>query len=104
MLNHIRTQIISDLVRAPYGATEEMLRGIRGLVPGLLSELPTILSLYWTQEPTQISYSPLSRFGARETVTNQFCNPSQFIGPLLRLFDSGFSVSLFPFHHDLHSG
>jgi len=85
-------------------AKDKMLRGIWSFVSNLLGKLPTILSLYWAQESTQIIYGPLSRFGSRETVTNQFCNLSQFIRPLLRLFYSGFSVSLFCFHHDLHSG
>src|SRR5262245_61985223 len=71
MLHHILTQIISDLLRAPHGATEEMLRGIRGLIPGLFRELPTILSLHGAEQPAKVRQRPLAQFGAREPAADQ---------------------------------
>src|SRR5262245_33912204 len=81
MLHHILTQIISDLVRAPHGATEEMLRGIRGLVPGLFRELPAILSLHEAEQSAKVRHRPLAQFRAREPVTDQGGNFSEFLSP-----------------------
>src|SRR5262245_22472210 len=101
MPHHIITQVIANFIRTPHRPSKKMLHGIGSFVPSLFSKLPAILSLYRTHESTQVSEGSLSRFSARETPTDQFCNFFQFIGQSPRLFDSDFSASLFRFHHDL---
>src|SRR5215467_15143085 len=102
MLHHILTQIISDLLRTPHGATEEMLRGIRGLVPSLFRKLPAILSLHGAEQPAKVRQRPLAQFGAREPIADQGGNFSEFLSPGTRLPDGKPLLSLFSIHHDLH--
>src|SRR5215510_4784776 len=103
MPHDVIRQVIPNFIRTPHRSSKQMLHGKGSFVPSLFGKLPAILSLYWAHESAQISEGPLSRLSARETFTDQFCNFFQFIGPSLRQFDSDFSVSLFRFHHDLHS-
>src|SRR5262245_41779455 len=102
MLHHVLMQIISDLVSAPHGATEEMLRGIRGLVPGLFRELPAILSLHGAEQPAKIRQRSLAQFGASEPVADQGGNFSEFLSPGTRLLEGKRLLFLFSIHHDLH--
>src|SRR5262245_42863 len=102
MLHHVLMQIISDLVSAPHGATEEMLRGIRGLFPGIFSELTAILSLHGAYQPAKRLQRPPAQFGSLEPVADQGGNFSDFLSPVTRLLEGKRLLFLFSIHHDLH--
>jgi hypothetical protein len=66
VLDHIAAQVVADQLRVPVGGGQQPLHPIRGGLPGVLGQLPTVLTPDWANQPTQVRQHPPPWLGPGE--------------------------------------
>jgi hypothetical protein len=64
VLHDIGAQVIADQVGVPFGGGHEPLHPIGGALPGVLSQLPTVLASDRTEQAAQVGQHPPAWLGA----------------------------------------
>jgi hypothetical protein len=100
IFHHILAQVVADLVCAPHGGSEGVLRGIWSFVPSFIRHLPTILPLDRAEQSMKVRQRPLAQFGGREPLADLIVDFSEPLSPGTRLTHSKRLLSLCSVHHD----
>ena len=61
MLHHVVPEIIPNQVRVPPVVVKQVLHPVGGGIPSLFRQLPAVLALHRTEQPSQICQSPAAR-------------------------------------------
>jgi hypothetical protein len=85
MLNYIASQVISHQVGVPIIAGQQLLHSIGGQISGLLGQLPAVLALNETEQPSQVIQHASTWFMPTKTTSDKGMHYFDTLGPGLYL-------------------
>ena len=81
MLHHVVPEVITNQVRVPPVVVKQALHSVGCTVASLFGQLPAVLALHRTEQPSQIGQSPSARLGPPEPGGDALMRPFYAIGP-----------------------
>ena len=82
VLGDVPEQVVADGVGVPVGPGEQVLHPIRGGLPEVLGELPSVLPPGLAQQPTDVPGRPPPGLAPGEPPADPLAHRGQLVGPL----------------------
>ena len=93
MLDHVGPQVVADPIGVPAHPAEEVLHPVGRGIPGGFGQLPAVLALDRSQQPTQVGQRTAPRLDPAEARRDPSAQPLQLRSPGHRILESSHGTS-----------